>query len=270
MSFPQPPSVGPPPVDATAVIRWVNARSEAVKDLYVRARLAAEHTLGSLRAVELAKETAELAEIAYQTIRAEFPRRTAPLPRQRMYALLSVILDGVACYFAAQALNGSQDDTLVWTVLFLAVLGTGEVVLDYYRDRHARAWRIVLWVLIAFLVMLGFLRFSFLDAISGDGLVPAVLGAALFTLVTGGFIFVGYRALRMAETPQAFRARRWARSSARAERDAKEEVRQNASDRDRLIAAYLTQVWRHLPELCSVEEQPAVEQAVRRHLLGEG
>ena len=42
--------------------------------------------------------------------------------------------DGVACYFAAQALNGSQDSTLIWTVLFLAMLAGGEIGLDFYRD----------------------------------------------------------------------------------------------------------------------------------------
>jgi hypothetical protein len=269
MSIPQPPSDRPPPVDATAVIRKVNASNEAVEDLYLRTRLTSDVTRRSKQTANLAKETAKVAKIAYGTIRAEFPQRSAPLPRQRLIALGTVVLDGVACYFAAQALNGSQDTTLVWTLLFLLVLASGEVALDFYRDQHLRAWRAVLVVLVAFVAMLGFLRFSFLAAISADGLVPAVVGAALFTAVTAGFLFVGYRALRMAETPQAFRARRWARSSARTAHDAESEAKRNAHDRDRLIAAYLTQVWRHLPDLCPVEEQPAVEQTVRSHLAGE-
>ena len=52
----------------------------------------------------------------------QHPRRRAPLPRQAFFALVTIALDGVACYFAAQALNGSQDSTLVWTAMFLAVL----------------------------------------------------------------------------------------------------------------------------------------------------
>ena len=51
--------------------------------------------------------------------------------------------NGVACYFAAEALDGSQDTTLVWTVLFLAILGIGEIALDFYRDRSLRAWHTV-------------------------------------------------------------------------------------------------------------------------------
>jgi hypothetical protein len=268
MSTPQPPPAEPP-VDPTAVIRRVNANNEVAKDLYLRTRLTADVARRAVQAAGLAANTAETAKIAYETIRAEFPRRWAPLPRQRVFALFTVILDGVACYFAAQALNGSQDTTLVWTLLFLAVLASGEVALDFYRDQNSRAWRVVLWVLVAFVAMLGFLRFWFLAAISTDGLVPAALGAALFTAVTAGFLFAGYRALRIAETTRAFRARRWARSSAHAAHEAATEARQNGHDRDRLIGAYLTLVWRHLPDLCRVEEQPALERAIRDHLLGE-
>ncbi len=269
MSIPQPPSGEPPPVDASAMIRLVNAVNEAVEDLYLRARLAADIARRSGQAAKLATATATMAKIAYQTIRAEYPRRTAPLPRQRMFAFITVILDGVACYFAAQALNGSQNTTLVWTVLFLVVLANGEVALDYYRDRHARAWRTVLVILVAFVTALGFLRFWFLAALGTTGLVPAALGAALFTTVTAGFLFFGYRALRMAETPQAFRARRWARSSARTAHNAQSDEDKNISDRDRLIDAYLLQVRRQVIELCTTEQQAAVEKAVRDHLVGE-
>ena len=107
-----------------------------------------------------------------------------------------MILDGVACYFAAQALDSSQDTTLVWTVLFLAILAVGEMALDYYRDRHQRAWRTVASVLAMFVGALGALRFWFLATVGATGLIPAALGAALFTVVTAGFLFVGYRALR--------------------------------------------------------------------------
>ena len=258
-----------PPADATQVIRQVNASNEAVEDLYLRTRQAADIAKREEQAAKQAAVTADTAKIAHQTIQGEYPRRRAPLPRQRIYALLTVILDGVACYFAAQALDGSQDTTLVWTALFLAVLATGEVALDFYRDRHGRAWRTVLIVLAGFVGALGILRFWFLVTIGTSGLIPAALGAALFTAVTAGFLFVGYRALRMAETPQTFRARRWAHTAAQAAGAARAEAARSTHDRDRLIDAYLVPVRRWMLQTCTAEQQPGMEKAVRDHLLGE-
>jgi hypothetical protein len=257
-----------PPVDVTALIRNFNASNEAVQDLYTRARRVADAATRSSQAADLATITAETAKIAYQTIKAEDPQRRAPLPRQRCYAALTVALDGVACYFAAQALGGSQDTTLVWTVLFLAILATGEVALDFYQDRDLRAWRTVLAVLSIFIAGLGALRFWFLVVIGTDGLIPAALGAGLFTAVTAGFLFVGYRALRMAETPQAFRARRWARSTAQTMQAARTNAERDRRDRDRLIDAYIAQVRRPILDLCTDVQVPVVENGVRRHLLG--
>jgi len=268
MPTPHAPDEGPP-ADVTQLIRLLNASNEAVEDLYLRTRQLADLARRSDRAADQAAVTADTAKIAYQTIQAEYPQRRAPLPRQRLFALLTVILDGVACFFAAQALDGSQDTTFVWTVLFLAVLATGEVALDFYRDRHWRAWRTVMIVLGAFVGALGVLRFWYLATIGTSGLVPAALGAALFTAVTAGFLIVGYRALRMAETPQAFRARRWARSAAQSARAARADADRNTRDRERLIDAYLLQVRRRVLELCTAEQQPLVEKAVRSHLLGE-
>lgn len=257
-----------PPVDVTALIRQVNAANEAVEDLYLRTRQAADIARRSDQAAELAAVTADTAKVTHRTIQAESPQRRAPLPRQRCYALLTVSFDGVACYFAAQALDGSQDTTIVWTVLFLAVLAVGEIGLDFYRDRHLRAWRAVASILATFVGALGVLRFWFLATVGADGLVPAGLGAALFTAVTAGFLIVGYRALRLAETPQAFRARRRARATAQAAQAAHVAANRNAHDRERLIDAYLIQVRRRALELCTAEQQ-FIEKAVRRHLLGE-
>jgi hypothetical protein len=53
---------------------------------------------------ELSATAADSATVAYRTVQAEHPRRRAPLPRQVILALITVALDGVACYFAAQAL----------------------------------------------------------------------------------------------------------------------------------------------------------------------
>jgi len=205
-----------PPVDVSPLIRLVNASNEAVEDLYLRARQAADIAARSTRAAAQATAAATTAKVAHQIIQAENAQRRASLPRQRVIALLTVIFDAVACYFAAQALDSSQDTTYVWTVLFLAVLAIGEVALDYYRDRRQRAWRTVASVLTMFVVGLGALRFWFLATVGASGLVPAALGAMLFTLATGGFLLVGYRALRMAETSQAFRARRTAQAAVQA------------------------------------------------------
>jgi hypothetical protein len=258
-----------PPIDVTPLIRQVNASNEAGEDLYLRTRQAADVAERSRQDAVQAAVMANSAKVAHQIIQAEYPQRRAPLRQQRGYALLTVIVDGVACYFAAEALGGSQDTTLVWTVLFLAVLAVGETGLDFYRDRHQRAWYAVAYVIAAFIGALGALRFWFLaTTIGASGLIPAALGAALLTAVTAGFLLVGYRALRMAETAQAFRARRAAQAAAQAALAARMAANANIRDRERLIDAYLGQVRRYALELHTAEQQ-SVEKAVRRHLLGE-
>jgi hypothetical protein len=101
-----------PPMDPAVLIRDVNASNEAVEDQCLRARQAADIATRSACAADLSA-AALRAAVAHQTIQAERPRRHAPLPRQVILALITVALDGLACYFAAQALDGSQDSTLV-------------------------------------------------------------------------------------------------------------------------------------------------------------
>jgi hypothetical protein len=182
--------------------------------------------------------------------------------------MLTVALDGVACYFAAQALDGSQDATLVWTGLFLAVLAGGDLALDFYRDRNQRTWRALAILTGAFIALLGILRFWFLATIGTGGLVPAIAGAVLFTAATAGFLSLGYRALRAAETPQAWRARRQARRARQTAWHLRAIADSNAKERDRLIDAYLGHVRRVVFKTCSVEQQLAMETAVREHLSG--
>ena len=244
------------PPDVAELIRQVNESNEAVEDQCLRARQATDTAASSQQVASSAEAAARGAKLAYETVQAEHPRRRAPLPRQVALASVTVALDGVACYFAAQALDGSQDATLVWAGLFLAVLAGGEVALDFYRDRQPRAWRAVVTVLAPFVTTLGVLRFWYLATIGAvGGLIPAVAGAALFTAATAGFLFLGYRALRIAETPQAWRARRAAAAW-------------DATERDRLISAYLGQVRRLVLKTCTAEQQLAMESAVRDHLLG--
>jgi hypothetical protein len=257
------------PPDVAELIRQVNETNEAAEDLCLRARQATDSAASSRRVVDLSEAAARSAKIAHQTVQAEYPARRASLPRQLTYALGTVMLDGVACYFAAQALDGSQDATLVWAGLFLAVLAGGEVALDYYRDRQRRPWRVVVTVLTLFMAMLGVLRFWYLATIgAAGGLIPATAGAALFTAATAGFVFLGYRALRSAETPHAWRARQTALAARRAARSAKAAAERDVAERDRLISAYVGQVRRLVLRTCTAEQQIAMESAVRDHLLG--
>ena len=253
------------PIDVAVLIRDINSANEAVEDQCLRTRQAADAASRSARAAEEAEAAAAAARIAYQTIQAEHPRRRSPLPRQAALAAWTVALDGVACYLAAQALDASQDSTLVWTALFLAVLAGGEVALDFYRDRNLRAWQILAFTTSAFVGLLGVLRFGFLATVGTGGLLPAFTGAALFTAATAGFLALGYRALRAAETPQAWRARRAARKAWHAARAAAAADR-DARERDRLTDAYLGHVRRLALKTCSVKQQLAMESAVREHL----
>jgi len=258
----------PPPIDPAVLIRDVNESNEAVEDQCLRARQAADTAIRSAGAAEKAAAAAHRAAVAHQTIQAERPRRRAPLPRQMTCALLTVALDGVACYFAAQALDGSQDATLVWTGLFLAVLAGGELTLDFYRDRNLRMWRNLAALTGAFITLLGILRFWFLATIGTGGLVPSIAGAGLFTAATAGFLSLGYRALRAAETPQTWRARRQARKARQTAWSLRTMADGDAKERDRLIDAYLCHVRRVVFKTCSVEQQLAMEAAVRQHLSG--
>jgi hypothetical protein len=257
-----------PPIDVAVLIRDVNASNEAVEDQCLRARQAANIATRSACAADLSAAAAVRAEVAHQTIQAERPRRHAPLPRQVMLALITVALDGLACYFAAQALDGSQDSTLVWTGLFLGVLAGGEFALDFYKDRNERTWHTLVILIGIFVTLLGTLRFWFLVTIAGGALVPAIAGAFLFTGATAGFLSLGYRALRVAETPPAWRARRQARKARQAGRAARAEAEQDAAERDRLIDAYLGHVRREVQKTCPLEQQLETEAAVREHLSG--
>ncbi len=258
---------GAAPIDVAVLIRSVNALDEAVADQCLRARQAADVAARSERAAEQAAAQARTAEDAHLVIQAEHPRRRAPLPRQVTLALGTVVLDGLACYLAGQALGGSLDATLAWTGLFLGVLAGGGIALGFYRDRGERAWRFLVTLIGFFVVLLGALRLWFL-ATTDTGLVPAITGACLFTVATAGFLTVGYRALRVAETPTAWRARRQAGKAGQAARVARAEAARAEAERDHLVDAYLGHVRRLALKVCPVERQLTVQSAVRQHLLG--
>jgi hypothetical protein len=256
------------PTGVADLIRELNESNEAVEDQYLRVRGAADLAARSDAVAAHATEAAHQAKVAHEALAAEQPRRRGPLPRQSLIAIATVALDGLACYFAAQALDGSQGSTLIWTMLFLAVLGGGEVALDYYRDRHRRAWYLLTTFLGGFVLTLGTLRFAYLATIgTGDGLA-AIAGAGLFTGATAGFLFLGYRALRAAETPQAWRARRAAHRAQAGAQTARETADHDAIARDRLVDAYLRQIRRVALRTCPAEGVIALEAVVREHLAG--
>lgn len=255
-------------MDETDVIREVNASNLEVENQYLRTRKAADVAARSERAAVHASSAALDAEVSHQAVQEERPQRHAPLPQQVAAAAGTVALDGVACYFAAQVLNGSQDSTLVWTGLFLVALGAGEAALDFYRDRNERAWRVSAVLVGTFITLLGALRFWFLATITDGGLVTALAGAGLFTAATAAFLCLGYRFLRAAETPQTWRARRRACRARRAARDARVTAERDARERDRFIDAYLVHVRRLIQRTCPVSQHLALESAIRDHLCG--
>ena len=154
-----------PPIDPAVLIRNVNASNEVVEDQCLRACQAADIAARSAQAARLAEATAHGETIAHQAVQAERPRRRAPLPRQVILALTTVAMNGVACYLAAQTLDGSQDTTLAWTGLFLAVLAGGVIALDFYRDRSLRTWRVLALLTGGFVALLGLLCFWFLATV---------------------------------------------------------------------------------------------------------
>ena len=257
-----------PPIDPAVLIRNVNASSETVEDQCLRACQAADTAAHSAQVARLAEATAQGATIAHQAIQAERPRRRAPLPRQVILALIAVAMTGLACYFAAQTLDGNQDTTVVWTVLFLAVLAGGVIALSFYRDRNLRTWRVLALLTEGFVALLGTLCFWFLATVGTSGLVPAVAGAFLITAAIAGFLFLGYRALRAAETPQAWRARRAARRARQAARAARSAADQDARERDRLISAYLGHVRKLVLMTYPIDVQVTLQSEVRSHLSG--
>lgn len=256
------------PADPAGVVRGFNSLNRQHEDLWTRILHAVNAARRMGQEARVAEAKAEDERLAHLAIRAEDPERHAPRPRQLTLAGITLALDAVACNFAAQALGNGQAQTLAWTALFLAVLAAGELALDFYRDRHRRLWRALAAGLGGFVAGLGVLRFSYLVTVGTDGAGAALVGAALFTVATILFVLAGYWALRRAETPAAAAAGRRARRAARGARAAGERAARYAATRDRLLDAYLVRIKAGPLQSCSATELPAMEAAVRTHLLG--
>lgn len=269
MDRPAEPEAATPP-DIARLIRDFNDSNEAHENLWTQVHRAGDVLRQGVRDRDAARNRSRAARDFHLTVHAEYPHRRAPLPQQWTLAGITVLLDAVACWFAAQALGADRDETLLWTVLFLAVLAGGEIALDHYSERGGRAWRLLAAGVAAFVAGLGVLRFLFLATVGSLGVTTALVGAALFTGATAGSLALGYRALRAAERVPAWRARRRARYAEREAAAASNRVVRLLRDRDRLVDAYLSRIRVCLLKTCSSGQLPLAEAeaAVREHLTG--
>ena len=261
----------PPALPEVAeVVRYFNESNRAHQSLWERVRQAGDIVS---RADQLHRDAVGFAgqeRAAHLAVQAEHPERRAPFARQLAIAGLTVALDAVACWFAAQAVGDNQLQTLVWAGLFLAVLATGEVALDYYRDRSMRAWRLVLAGLAAFVVGLGVLRYLFLSTVGVTGSEAALVGAVLFTAATACFLVFGYRALRAAEKAAAWKARLAVRRADRLVDQTAVQLTGFVDDQHRLVNAYLSRIRVTLLGICNSSQLDHMEDALRKHLCGSG
>jgi hypothetical protein len=254
--------------DAVELIRRFNASNKAHLQLWRRVLQATDVVAASWRRVGAAEAAAAYAEAAYVAVQAEQPDRTAPRVRQLLLAAVALGLDGVACNMAAQTMGDSGPATWLWTVYFLAVLAGGEIALDLSRGRPL-AWRLLAGCMAGYVLLLGAMRWWFLETVTAAGTGLALLGAAVFTVATASFVVVGYRALRSAETLAAWRARRVRNSREQAARRARLAAEHATADQDRLVCAYLGVMRSSLTELGSAAQVVAAEQAVLVHLTGQ-
>jgi hypothetical protein len=255
--------------DVAGFVRDFNAANQAHEDLWTRVHQAGDQVRRGIGERDAAQLHARQARDFYLAVQAEHPHRRAPLLRQALLAAGTVALDAVACWFAAQALDEDQAPTLLWTVLFLAVLACGEVALDYFSERSHRAWRLLAGGLLVFVTGLGVLRFLYLATVGDAGTVTALVGAGLFTAATLGFLAIGYRALRSAERFPAWQARRRSRQTEREAAAASRRVARLLRERDRLADAYISRIRVGLLGKCSADQLPELEAALRQHLTGQ-
>jgi hypothetical protein len=239
------------PADIAHAVRDFNADNEAHENLWTQVHRAGDVLRQGVRDREAARHRARAARDYHLTVQAEYPHRRSPLVQQAVLAGVTVGLDAVACWFAAQALDSDRDETLLWTALFLAVLAGGELALDHFSERGGRAWRLLVAGLAVFVV------------------TTAMVGAALFTGATAVSLALGYRALRAAEKPPAWQARKRARYAEREAARASDRVVGLLRDRDRLVDAYLSRIRVGLLRVCSSDQLSVAEAAVREHLIGQ-
>jgi hypothetical protein len=191
------------------VIRAFNGE-DARAELFESARHAADIVHRAHAESDRSCAVARKAHCAWRTAQLEHHDRHAWLPLMALTALILLGLDLRAAYFAAVTLGGAQQVTLLWTALFLVILGLLEGGLAWSVERNKKLFHLIAAGLVVFASLLALLRFAFLAAV-GTGLVAAVGGACVFTVCTIMFVAGGFAAIRYAETVTTWQARRHAR-----------------------------------------------------------
>lgn len=254
------------PVGPEAVILGFNDEDEANEELYENGRLAADVARRAREDAERARMDAKKARGAWRTAQLEHHDRRAWLPLMIVIALVLLGLDSWAAYFAAEALGGDQQVTMLWAALFLVILGLLEAGLAWSAERSKRIFRLVAVGLGGFAVLLAVLRFGFFAAIGTD-LFGALVGACVFTVCTIGFVIGGFAAIRYAETVTIWQARRRAGKAAKRAATAETVAYRRATERDRRVDAYVGRIRPTL--LRNLPGAQGIEGMVRAHMLGE-
>jgi hypothetical protein len=254
------------PVRPESVILAFNDEDEANEELYENGRLSADVARRAHEDAEHARAEAKKARGAWRTTQLEHHDRRAWLPLMIMIALALLGLDSWAAYFAAEALRGDQQVTLLWAALFLVILGLLEAGLAWSAERNKKIFRLAAVGLGGFAVLLAVLRFGFFAAVGTD-LFDALVGACVFTVCTIGFVAGGFTAIRYAETVTIWQARRRARKAAKRAAAAESVAYRRAAERDRRVDAYLGRIRPTL--LRDLPGAQGIEGMVRAHMLGE-
>lgn len=258
--------VTPLAVGPEAVILRFNNEDEANEELYERARHASDVARRARKEADRGQVAAKKARRAWRLAQLEHHDRRAWLPLMALAALVLLGLDSGAAYFAAEALGGDQRVTLLWTALFLVILGLLEAGLAWSAERNKKLFRLIAAGLMVFAILLAVLRFGFFAAV-GTGPIAALVGACVFTICTIMFVAGGFAAIRYAETVTIWQARRHARKAAKKAKAAKAMADRRADERDRRVDAYLGRIRSTL-----LRDFPAaqdMEAKVRAHMLGE-
>ena len=254
------------PVGPEVVILHFNEENEANEELYERARLATDIARRARDEADRSQAEAKKARGARRTAQLEHHDRRAWLPLMTGIALVLLVLDSWAAYFAAEALRGDQRVTLLWAALFLVILGLLEAGLAWSAERSKKTFRLIAAGLAVFAILLALLRFGFFADV-GTGLVAALVGGCVFTICTIMFVAGGFVAIRYAETVTIWQARRRARKAAKKADAAEAVAYRRAAERDRRVDAYLGRLRSTL-----LREFPGaqdIETKVRAHMLGE-
>jgi hypothetical protein len=258
--------VSPLAVGPEAVILRFNNEDEANEEFYESARHASDVARRARKEADRGQAAAKKARRAWRLAQLEHHDRRAWLPLMTLTALILLGLDSGAAYFAAEALGGDQRVTLLWTALFLVILGLLEGGLAWSAERNKKLFGLIAAGLVVFAILLAALRFGFFAAV-GTGLIAALVGACVFTVCTIMFVAGGFAAIRYAETVTIWQARRHARKAAKKAKAAQAVVDRRADERDRRVDAYLGRIRSTL-----LRDFPAaqdMEAKVRAHMLGE-